>query len=680
MSKPDPELRALLIGEFEKRVKELRSESLGTDGVQRILHTLKGAAALAGEAPLSAALARLERTAAADSCRIVQRATVLVDEALGAWKKGLPGLVDTWPKPPADIGVPSINPTLQRRYVLEMRDRIAALSLILTNTADAVQDHQQAMRHLHTMKSAAATVGDDLMAWFCHGLEEALRLPEIRPDLARDRLMKLMRWRAVLSELLDDPSCALQTLTSLSQEPQTVGFGMPLPNGPPPKAPVASQTLDEEALLRVPVASIERVLERLMRLASVDADMVRRAETIRAAARNLRSVRASLVEARRLIGPPRPWGASAAALARIESSCADLGSLSKAIEKVADQARFSARNSQRHVATSRAELGAIQQATAAFVLDPVRKSIERLAQHEGCPIRVDQRGSATPMDRRLTEVLFDPVLQLARNALAHGIESAEQRAARGKPAVGLISISAEIQGADLLIGVEDDGAGIDFAAIRAQAVRANYMTEAQAQSATDDALLQLVFAPGLTTKPSADLLAGRGLGLDLALRAVRRLGGTIQLSNRPRQGLRATIEVPLEERGLVNVLWVTSMGHTFAFFARRVLSVGPSAQVASAVAHLANLLLAHSETTNSGAFVLTLEGRGSSGSVMVTVDTVGHVEQVPVRPVPLLVAAAGPYVGVIIGRDGRPSLLVDAHALADSLRGMTSSEGLDGRV
>jgi hypothetical protein len=183
----------------------------------------------------------------------------------------------------------------------------------------------------------------------------------------------------------------------------------------------------------------------------------------------------------------------------------------------------------------------------------------------------------------------------------------------------------------------------------------------------------LLFVPGFTTRDSADLLAGRGVGLDLALEAVHRLGGTIRLASRAGMGLTATLDIPFEP-GLVKVLWLEAEGSTFALpiqQARRIL-LGRDPEAAGAVPLLACVRgrCRHgppvSMSTTRTAFAIELEpARGETRAPLIGVDGVGAIEEVALRGVSSLIATAGPYAGAIV-RGAELRLCLDAHALAET--------------
>lgn len=190
----------------------------------------------------------------------------------------------------------------------------------------------------------------------------------------------------------------------------------------------------------------------------------------------------------------------------------------------------------------------LERVRASWLFERVAHGTYQLAARGERSVTILMSGGDTPVDRHVAARLLDPLMQLVRNALAHGVEPIDERRRAGKPPLGTIALHAERRGHQLRLTVEDDGRGVDLARVRELAVRSGALTREGASVLHDDELLALLFTPGITTREGADLLAGRGVGLDLAQHAVRRLGGAIQLRLRTGGGLQATIELP-SERG-----------------------------------------------------------------------------------------------------------------------------------
>jgi two-component system chemotaxis sensor kinase CheA len=304
-------------------------------------------------------------------------------------------------------------------------------------------------------------------------------------------------------------------------------------------------------------------------------------------------------------------------------------------------------------------VAALRRTSLGWLFARVAHAVERLAASESRQVRVEISGAELPIDRRLAERLLDTVIQLARNAVAHGIQSPEARVAKGKPPEGTIALHAESLGDWLRVVVEDDGEGVDVERIRELAVQRGALTRETAQAAPDDELLALLFLPGFTTQRGADLLAGRGVGLDLAQDAVRRLGGAIRLGSRRGSGLTATVDVP-GERGMVEVLWLRTTGGEFA------LPVSFTGRVDKMPTDLPCVpLSACLGLTTSRPPALSLELRVFGVKpIAVGVDHVGDVEETSIRAVPALIAASGPYSGAVLRGDGALRLSLDPALLA----------------
>jgi two-component system chemotaxis sensor kinase CheA len=305
---------------------------------------------------------------------------------------------------------------------------------------------------------------------------------------------------------------------------------------------------------------------------------------------------------------------------------------------------------------------------------PLRRIFARLATAVESEARRAERlvvvrthGAEETIDRRLAEALTEPILTLARNAVAHGIEHPTARESIGKPAAGTITLTARKSYSRLFVTIADDGAGVDVAAVRQRAVEAGAVTPALAEAADDDTLLALLFLPGFSTRESSDLLAGRGIGLDIALAAVQRLGGTIRLATRHGEGFEARIEVPVES-GLGSVLWVSAGGAEHAFVASQARLVrrndGPDAD---RIPHLAACLEARPSARAAYALELDVE---DEAPLVVGVDDVGRTEEVLVRPLTPLVSSLGPFAGAVVRGDGSLRLAIDAYALAPRVRAL----------
>lgn len=172
-----------------------------------------------------------------------------------------------------------------------------------------------------------------------------------------------------------------------------------------------------------------------------------------------------------------------------------------------------------------------------------RRLIHDLAIETGKAIELVTDGETTEVDKTVIERLFDPLVHIIRNSCDHGLETAEARLAAGKPASGVIRLSAHQAGGEVLITITDDGRGIDRERVRAKAEANGLIPPGQAMS--DDELLGLIFHPGFSTAAQVTNLSGRGVGMDVVKRTIESLRGSIDVKSVDGRGSTITLRIPL---------------------------------------------------------------------------------------------------------------------------------------
>jgi two-component system chemotaxis sensor kinase CheA len=161
--------------------------------------------------------------------------------------------------------------------------------------------------------------------------------------------------------------------------------------------------------------------------------------------------------------------------------------------------------------------------------------------------RVELRlvGQETELDRTVVDHIGDPLVHLVRNALDHGLESAEDRVAAGKPETGVVEISARHAGSNVVVAVRDDGRGIDPARVAAKAVERGLITPDAAAAVDSQRAVELLFTAGFSTAEEMSDISGRGVGMDVVRTMIRELGGEVVMTSELGTGTVAEIRLPL---------------------------------------------------------------------------------------------------------------------------------------
>ncbi|HSP78578.1 MAG TPA: response regulator, partial [Myxococcaceae bacterium] len=313
--------------------------------------------------------------------------------------------------------------------------------------------------------------------------------------------------------------------------------------------------------------------------------------------------------------------------------------------------------------------------------------LERIARDAargaGKQVRLEVRGGTQELDRSLLQGLREPLVHLVRNAVAHGVESPEERRAAGKPEEGRVTLSARLRGGRVEVVVEDDGRGLSLDIIREQA-RARGL-----EVADDAAAARLIFLPGLSTVEAVTAVSGRGVGLDVVRTQVEALRGSVDVPFQPGQGTRFTLDVPLTLSTL-RVLLVAAGGQTFAVAGEsvaRLLRLEPedvrvvegrqtwaAPEALVPLATLAEVLGLPADAPRPRPSAMVL--RGGEARAVLVVDEVVAEQEVLVRGLGSRIRRARHLSGAAVLPDGRLALLLNAASLARAAEGRATPSGL----
>jgi len=175
----------------------------------------------------------------------------------------------------------------------------------------------------------------------------------------------------------------------------------------------------------------------------------------------------------------------------------------------------------------------------------ISRTVRDAAKAAGKQVELSLIGAETELDNSIIQQISDPLIHLVRNAVAHGLESTEQRYNAGKTDHGNIAVRAYHRGNHIYVEVEDDGGGIDYDRVRKTALEQGLYSAEQAERLTDRELLELLFHPGFSTAERKSELAGRGVGLDVVRANLTVLNGEIDVDTQKNVGTRFTLKVPL---------------------------------------------------------------------------------------------------------------------------------------
>jgi two-component system, chemotaxis family, sensor kinase CheA len=299
----------------------------------------------------------------------------------------------------------------------------------------------------------------------------------------------------------------------------------------------------------------------------------------------------------------------------------------------------------------------------------------------GKQVRLEMVGRETELDRTLLEAVKDPLTHLVRNAVDHGLEAPDRRAAAGKAAEGTLTLRAFHEGGQVVVDVTDDGTGIDPEKIRAKAQEKGLRRADQLAQMSAAELLQLVFAPGFSTAAAVTNVSGRGVGMDVVKTNIEAIGGAIEIESVLGRGTTCRLRIPLT-LAIVASLTIECAGDRYAIpqVSLQELVALDAERAAHAVedvsgaevyrlrgtllplVRLSSVLGVESERTDGHVVIAVLQADGRRFGLVV--DRVLNTEEIVVKPLSTRLKSIGVYSGATILGDGQVALILDVQALA----------------
>ena len=317
------------------------------------------------------------------------------------------------------------------------------------------------------------------------------------------------------------------------------------------------------------------------------------------------------------------------------------------------------------------------------------RMVRDIAQEYKKQVNIHIHGEHVKIDKAVLGVVKNPVLQLLRNAVGHGIELPEQREKNGKSPVGTITISATEAKHDVVIEVKDDGHGIDSEKIRRQIINRGDLTKETAYKLGEKELMEFLFLPGFTTSETVTDLYGRGVGLDIVKSEVEKIGGRLEIRSQKGQYTIFTLRFPtnisltpiLLVSGGIHSLWGEQM---YAIPVNQILSVhniniDDTVMVEDRqmirldnrllpLVHLGALFSLQSNgNKKKKAIIIGFAGR--CGALLV--DEILHQENIVVHPLDQRLGKFQDILGTTTLKNGKGALVVDTHDLINTIHDMS---------
>ncbi len=286
-------------------------------------------------------------------------------------------------------------------------------------------------------------------------------------------------------------------------------------------------------------------------------------------------------------------------------------------------------------------------------------------------------GENTEADKAIVEMLFEPLLHVVRNAMDHGIEPAQERAANGKSVVATIRLSARRQGERVVIDIVDDGRGIDIPRVREVAAERGIVTDDVLSAMSEQEIIDLIFAPGFSTRREVTGLSGRGVGMDAVRTAVERIGGRVTVSSRVGHGSAVRLLLPfsvmmtrvmtVEVGGQMFGIPLDAVVETVRVSRAHIRAIGTAAAFAyrnRTVSMLdLGLTLGQPQRHPAGSEAIAVIASIGGHWAALEVDRLGERMDVMLKPIAGLLSGMPGIAGTTLMGDGHVLLILDLHGL-----------------
>jgi two-component system chemotaxis sensor kinase CheA len=331
------------------------------------------------------------------------------------------------------------------------------------------------------------------------------------------------------------------------------------------------------------------------------------------------------------------------------------------------------------------------------VWNKLPRVVRDLASKCGKRVQIEMEGAGTELDKTIIEAIKDPLTHIVRNSCDHGIETPDVRIAAGKSPEGTLLLRAYHEGGVVNIEITDDGAGIDPDRIKAKAIEKGLISLDQAAQLSVRDAIQLIFLPGFSTAAQINSISGRGVGMDVVKTNIEKIGGSVEMGNRPKSGTTLRIKIPLTLAiipGLVVTLdredvvnsedgprwskeerFIIPQANLLELVRLEGLEVTKRIENVHGTAvfhHRGKLLplvylgrvLGRSASFEPKDIVNIVVLQAENRQLGVVVDRICDTQEIVVKPLGRQLKGLNCYVGATIMGDGRPALILDVAGLS----------------
>lgn len=319
----------------------------------------------------------------------------------------------------------------------------------------------------------------------------------------------------------------------------------------------------------------------------------------------------------------------------------------------------------------------VSASTLFFALERTARDTARALSKQ---VRFDGKGGDIRLDSHVLETLQGALIQIIRNAVAHGIEIDSERISSGKPAVGRVAVNISRRGRKIVFECCDDGRGVDLDAVRRVAVQRG-LIDPKANEVNTEKLVGMLMRGGISTSKTVTDVSGRGIGLDIVREAVDRLGGEVVFRSDPGAGTTFELVIPsslasmealiVEANGAAGIVAIPldAVRSTLRVAAKDISRAAYGASILyeqEAIAFISLASALNATACSSGRNWAAVVVAGANGVAAIGVDRLLSTAKIVIRPLPQAMSASPVVAGASLDAEGNPQLVLDPDELVDA--------------